>query len=182
MNLFLLLIFVSVPFSRALFLPYNSSILQLPSQDTVITDGKVNAVPWPTPPFDRYVRNGVSLNITAYGDTLLPSHYYYVLQALLALQRTILESGKLDEKLLDITTAAATRGNVYVNVGFYNLHPPAGIKVGQAGDVIYKAWQLTIEFFPPKEITESTVLLRNNRLALFRMSFRVGGASRQLQH
>ena len=137
-------------------------------------------MPWPTPPLDRYVRDGISLNITAYGDTLLPSHYHYVLQALVALQRTVLESGRNDEKLKDITSAAATRGNVYVDVGFYALNPPAGIKVGQAGDVLYKAWQLTIEYFPPKEITESTVLLRNKGLALFRMSFRVVGPSRQL--
>ena len=170
MNLFFLLIFVSVPLSRAFLLPFNSSILQLPSQDTIITNG--NAVPWPPLPLDRYIRNGISLNITAYGDTLHNRDHPSVLQALLALQRTILDVGKPGEKLNEITTAEDVKGNVYVNIGFYSLHPPMGIKIAQAGDVLHMAWQLLMAYYPPREITESTVLLRDKGLALFRMSFR----------
>lgn len=176
MNLFFLLVFVSVPLSRALFLPYNSSILQLPSsQDTGFANS--NAVPWPPPPVERYIRNGISLNVTAYGDTLAISYHPNILQALLALQRRILDVGKTGEKLPAITTAADVRGGVYVNVGFYALHPPVGIKVGQAGDVLQKVWELMMEYYPPKEITESTVLLRDKGFALFRLSFRVLGSN-----
>ena len=179
MNLFLLLIFVSVPFSRALFLPFNSSILQLPSQDTTITNG--NAVPWPALPLERYIRNGISLNITAYGDTLAISHHPSVLQAVLALERTILDVGKPGEKLHAITTAADVKGNVYVDVGFYALHPPVAIRIAQAGDVLHRVWELLMEYYPPKEIPESTVLLRDKELALFRMSFRVLDSNGQPQ-
>ena len=171
MNLLFLLIFVSVPFSRALSLPYNSSsILQLPSQNTI---SNVAAVPWPSLPVDRYIRNGISLNITSYGDTLSASNHPSVLQALLALEHTILDVGKPNEKLNEITTAADVKGDVYVEVGFYSLHPPVGIKIGQAGDVLHKVWELLMEYYPPKEIPEATVLLKDKGLALFRLSLRV---------
>ena len=171
MNPFFLLLLVSVHLSRALFLPSNSSILRLPSQDTVIQTGA--ALPWPPVPLERYIRNGISLNITAYGDTLPASHHPSVLQALIALQQTILDVGKPGEKLHEITTASDVRGDVFVDIGFYALHPPVGIRVGQAGDVLRQVWEFTMEYYPPKEITESTVLLRDKGLALFRMSFRV---------
>ena len=179
MNLFFLLIFASFPFSRALFLPSNSSILQLPSTDTIITPA--NAVPWPPLPLERYIRNGISLNITAYGDTLSASEHPSVLQALLALQHTILGVGKPGEKLHAITTAEDIKGDVYINVGFYSLHPPTAIRVAQAGDVLRQVWELLMEYYPPKEITESTILLRDKGLALFRMSFRVLESNGQSQ-
>ena len=171
MNLFFSLILVSVPLSRALFLPSNSSILQLPSQDTIDTNG--NAVPWPSPPLDRYIRNGISLNVTAYGDTLANTYHTMILQAILTLQQSILASGKPGERLHAITTASDTKGNVFVDVGFYSLHPPVMISVAQASDVLRKVWELHMEYYPPKEITESTILLRDKGLALFRMSLRV---------
>ena len=96
-------------------------------------------------------------------------------------ERTILNVGKPGEKLHAITTAADVKGNVYVDVGFYALHPPVGIRIAQAGDVLHRVWELLMEYYPPKEITESTVLLRDKDLALFRMSFRVLGSNGQPQ-
>lgn len=139
----------------------------------------MNAVPWPSLPVDRYIRNGISLNITAYGDTLSASHHPSVLQALLALEHTILAVGKPGEKLHEITTAADVKGDVYVEIGFYSLHPPMGIRIGQAGDVLHKVWELLMEYYPPREIPEATVLLKDKELALFRMSLRVQGSNGQ---
>ena len=178
MNWVYLLIFVSPPLSEALFLPSNSSILQLPSQDTIIETGEPNARKplqtrlWPPVPFDSYIKNGISVNITTYGDTLSDKQAPNVLRAILALQGSIQGIGKPSDTLKPITTAADTKGNLYIDIGFYSLHPPAGIKVAQASDVLHKMWQLVMEYYPPKEIPLATILLRDEGIALFRMSFR----------
>ena len=71
-----------------------------------------------------------------------------------------------------------TRGDVYTEIGFYALRPSKGIKRYQAEDVLYKIWELLIEFYPPREITKSEILVLGGEVALFRMSFRenVGGS------
>ena len=178
MILFLLLVLVSVRLSKALSSPSNSSVLQLPTQDTIITIGKPNngatfrARPWPDVPFERLVHHDIMLNVTAYGDTLSTKKAPYILQALIEIQQHILVTGEPDDTLIPFTSSSNIRGRVFVDIGFYALHPPAGIKVAQAGSVIYSVRQLLMEHYPPKEITMSSVRVLGEEVALFRLSFR----------
>ena len=177
MQLVFSLIFVSISVCKALLLPFNSSVLRLPSQDSILATGETNAgitpihTPWPSLPYLRYIKNGLVINITAYGDSLSKLRTPNVLQALPLIQRVILDAGEPNDTLEDITTVGDTRGHVYTEIGFYALHPPGGITRSQAGDVLHKVWQLLIEFFPAKEITLSSIIFGGEDIALFRLSF-----------
>ena len=179
MGLFVFCMFVSIHLSEALFLPFNSSTLQLPSQDTVLETANLNTAPaqgnhpWPPPPYQRYIGNGLAINIMAYGDSLPKKYSSSILSALLAIQRIIQVAGEPGDVLEEITTVGEIKGGVYTEVGFYSLYPPAGIRRSQAADVIHKVWLLVIEYLPPDEITQSTILFEGSDLALFRFSFRV---------
>lgn len=178
MKVFVSLILGSIYFSEALLLPFNSSILRLPSQDAVPAIGETGTNkslkdnPWPSPPFQREIKNGLSIRITAYGDLLTNRYTHNVLEALLPIQRVVRDAGELDDVLEETTTIGKFEGLVYTEVGFYSLHPPAGIKRSQAVDVLFKVWQLVIEYSPAREITFSTILVEGRELALFRLSFR----------
>ena len=173
------LICVSIHLGSALLLPPNSSVLRLPSQDSSLATEEFNTTthnlgdnPWPPLPFERSIKNGLSINITAYGDMLTKKYTPNVLQALLPIQLIIQNAGKPSDVLEETTTVGELRGNVYTEVGFYSLHPPGGIRRSQAADVLHKVWQLVIEYFPAKEITSSTIIAEGKELALFRLSFR----------
>ena len=109
---------------------------------------------------------------SAYGDSLPSQYSTNLLQALLEIQDVLQIAGKPGDVLEEITTVGSFKGNVYAEVGFYCLHPPAGIKRSRAADVIHKIWQLVIEYYPAKEVTESTIAFKGSDLALFRLSFR----------
>lgn len=171
-----LLLLPSLHPSTASLLPPNSTHLHLPSQNTILLTSNpaplLRHSPWPPVPYSRPIKNDLHITITAYGDTFPDSHTPDVLRALPPIQRTILDAGEPDDILDEITTVGTDRDGVYVDVGFYALHPPAGITRAQAADVVHKVWQLCIEFFPVREITASEVALRGVDVALFRLSFR----------
>ena len=177
--LFFFLILVSIHLSKALFSQVNSSVLRLPSRNTTLTAGGTRTVislkrsPWPFLPFRRYIKDGLSLEVTAFGDSFSDIHISNILLTLLELERTVLHAGRPDEVLEDIVTVGETSGRVYANIGFYSLHPPVGITLSQAGDVLQMAWQLMAEHEPPREITSSTVLYGEKDVTLFRLSFRI---------
>lgn len=183
MQSFVFLVLVSIHLSKALLLPLNSSTLQLPSQDTIAPIGDLDTHTsltannnWPSPPYQRYIKNGLTINIAAYGDPLAKRYTPYVLQAILSIQRLIRNAGELNDVLEEITTVGEVRGvidtEIYTEIGFYALHPPAGIKRSQAGDVLHTVWQLVIEFHPARDITISTIIEEGHDLVLFRLSFR----------
>ena len=178
MALSFLLLLVSIHFSSPLRLPFNSSVLQLPSQDTILPTGEIDTStslrnnPWPQVPYLRYIKNGLTINITAYGDTLSGPDSPAVLHSVLSIQRLLHNAGQLSDKLEAITTVGATKSNVYTEIGFYSLHPSAGIKRSQALDVLHKIRQLLIEYIPAKEITIASIIFEGSGLALFRLSFR----------
>ena len=115
------------------------------------------------------------IDITAYGDLLGKKYSPNVLQALLSIQKVIRDAGKLNDILEEITTVGQFIGSVYTEIGFYSLHPPAGITRSEAGEVLHMIWQLVIEFHPAREITSSTILVDGSEVALFRLSFRQTG-------
>ncbi|CAF9906047.1 MAG: hypothetical protein ALECFALPRED_001951 [Alectoria fallacina] len=179
MKLFVFLIYVSSHLASALLLPLNSSVLRLPSQDNSLATEEFNTSthnlednPWPPLPFERSIKNGLSITITAYGDMLSKKYTPNVLQALFPIQLIIQNAGEPSDVLEETTTIGEMKGKVYTEVGFYSLHPPGGIKRSQAADVLHKVWQLVIEYFPAKEITSSTITAEGEELALFRLSFR----------
>ena len=178
MKLSFLLLLVSIHFSSPLRLPSNSSVLQLPSQDTILQTGEINTSaslrdnPWPDLPYLLYIKKGLTINITAYGDTLSGFNSPAVLHSVLSIQRIIQNAGQLSDILEAITNVGETKGNVYTEIGFYSLHP-AGIKRSQALDVLQKIWQLLIEYVPAKEITIASIIFEGDDLALFRLSFRL---------
>lgn len=178
MKLFVFLLFVSIDLSKALLLPLNSSILQLPSQDIIIATGDITTNkslknnPWPPPPFQRHIKDGLIIRITAYGDLLTNKYTPMVLDALASIQLIIFNAGEPRDVLEEITTIGVFSGNVYTEVGIYSLHPPAGIYRVQALNVIHAIWQLVIEYSPAREITSSTIIAEGQELVLFRLSFR----------
>ena len=109
----------------------------------------------------------------AYGDTLPKRYSPSILPALSAIQHIIEVAGEPSDVLEEITTVGEIKGQVYTEVGFYSLHPPAGIRRSQAAYVIHKVWQLVRDYLPPDEITQSTIIFEGSDLALFRFSFRV---------
>lgn len=179
MRFFFFLIPVSIHLSKALLLQLNSSVLRLPSRNTTLTTGGIRTSipfqksPWPFLPFEWYIKDGLSLRVTAFGDALSDTYTSNILLALLTLERAVLFAGGPDDVLEEIVTVTEIRGHVYTNIGFYSLHPPIGITLLQAGDVLHTAWQLLMEFEPPREIPMSTVLYKGYEVALFRLSFRV---------
>ena len=178
MRLLLFLVPVSIHLSKAFSLPFNSSVLPLPSQDTTHTQGgthiilPLQSVPWPVPPFQRYIRNGLSLEINAFGDSLSGAHTDDILLGILSVKRAVLHAGNPNDVLDEIVTIADTMGDVYTNIGFYAL-PPLGITVSQAAGVLDMASQLMTAYFPPKELTSAAVVFQKRNIALFRLSFRV---------
>lgn len=178
MQLFVFTVFLSIQFAKASLLRFNSSVLRLPSQDTSLATEELNSTrilkdnPWPPLPYERSIKNGLTINITAYGDFMSKKHTPNILRALLPIQRVILNAGEPGDVLEETTTVGEIRGDVYTEVGFYSLHPPAGITRSQAADVLHKIWQLVIEYFPAREITSSTISAEGKELALFRMSLR----------
>ncbi len=180
MKLFVFLISAFVHLSEAPLPLINSSILQLPSQDTILATEEIDYHkplkdnPWPAVPYQRQIKDGLLIRITAYGDLLSNRKTPMVLGALTSIQRIISNAGEPSDVLEEITTVGAFDGNVYTEVGFYSLHPPAGIDRKQAVEVIHMVWRLVIEHSPAREITSSTILAEVGELALFRMSLRVG--------
>ena len=178
MKLFVFLLFVSIDLSKALLLPLNSSILQLPSQDIIIATGDINTnkslkdTPWPSPPFQRHIMDGLIIRITAYGDLLSSYYNQLILRALPSIQRIIFDAGEPSDVLEETTTVGVFSGDFYTEIGIYSLHPPAGINRVQAANVIHAIWQLVTEYSPPREITSSTIIAEGKQLALFRLSFR----------
>ena len=172
-----LFILILIHLSVSSLLRINSSHLQLPSQDTTITPGGVDIgghfvyKPWPRLPYLCYVKNGILINFTSYGDTLSKSQTPRVLQALVPIRHQIQEAGGPDDMIEAITIVGAVKGNVYTEIGFYSLHALGGIKRSQAIDVLNRVWALTVDFFPAKEITSSSIILDGGELALFRLSF-----------
>ena len=180
MKLFVFLIFAFVHLSEAPLSLINSSILQLPSQDTILateeidTHGPLKDDPWPTLPYQRHIKDGLIIRIMAYGDLLSNQKTPMVLEALTPIQRIISNAGEPSDILEETTKVGVFSGDVYTEVGFYSLHPPAGIDRKQAKAVIHMVRKLVMQFSPAREITSSTILAEVGELALFRMSFRVG--------
>lgn len=178
MKLFVFIILVSIHLAESSLEQLNSSVLRLPSQDTspatevLNTTQKLKDNPWPALPFQRYIKNGLSINVTAYGDLLANKYTPNVLQALLRIERIIQNAGEPGDVLEETTTVGKFRGDVYTEIGFYSLHPPAGIMRSQAADVLRTIWQLVIEYYPAREIPSSTITAEGVELALFRLSFR----------
>lgn len=112
------------------------------------------------------------LEVTAFGDAFSATHTTDMLLTILTLERAVMHAGRPDDVLEEIVTVAETRGHIYTNIGFYSLHPPIGITLLQAGDVLQMAYDLLREYEPPREITASTVLYKEYEIALFRLSFR----------
>lgn len=178
MHLSIPLITVWIYLSEAALLPLNSSILQLPSHDAILataepgTNKSLIGNPWPFLPFQRRIKDGLSIRITGYGDLLTKKQTNNVLEALLRIQGIIENDGEDDDVLEETTTVGVFRGSVYAEVGFYSLHPPAGIQRLQASEVLHKVWQLVIEYSPAREIPSSIIFVEGQDVALFRLSFR----------
>ncbi|KAM0795734.1 hypothetical protein BDR22DRAFT_893971 [Usnea florida] len=176
------LILTWIHLSKALLLPLNTSILRLPSQDTILapepvdTNTSLTDKPWPPVPYERYIKDGLSINITAYGDRISKEDSSKVLLALNAVRETLQRGGKPDDVLDEITVLGVHgEGGVYVEIGFYALSPPpAGMQRWQAACVLRFMWRLVLDFFPAREIVASKILLLRRDVALFRLSFRVG--------
>ena len=180
MQSFFSLILTWIHLSKALLLPFNTSILRLPSQDTIPATVEINTNAsltnkhWPPVPYERYIKDGLSINITAYGDLISKEDSSKVLLATNTLQQTLQKAGKPNDFLDEITVLGVHDGGVYVEVGFYALTPRAGMQRWQATYVLQFMWQLVLEFFPAREIVASKISLMRRELALFRLSFRVG--------
>ena len=159
MKLSVFLILLSIQLSNALLLPLNSTTLQIPYNT------------WPALPYQRAIREGLMIRITAYGAVLARKYTPNVLQALQDIQRVITDDGEWDDVLEEITVVGRLVGNIYTEIGFYSLHPPLGITRIQACVVLHLIWQLVIEYHPAREITSSTILA-GSELALFRLSLR----------
>ena len=180
MKSFFFLIPTWIHLSKALLLPFNTSILRLPSQNTIQATGEVDTNKslttslWPPLPYERYIKNGLSINITAYGDPLSKDESNKALSAVLSIQRTLQKAGKPNDVLDEITVLGVYSGNVYTEIGFYSLRPPAGMQRRQAHDALQFMWQLMVEFFPAREIALSKISSERRELALFRLSLRIG--------
>lgn len=176
MGSFVFLIFSLIHLSRALVLPLNSTILQLSPQDTPIATGELKTNKsltydnWPVLPYQRAINDELIIRITEYGNTLVRRYEPNVLKALFLIRQVIDDAGAWTEVLEEITIVGRWVGGTYTEVGFYSLHPPAGITRSQAGQVLELIAQLLMEFDPPKEIPSSMILTNGNALALFRFS------------
>ena len=160
MKVFVFLSLLWIHLSNALLLPLNSTILLVPFNT------------WPPLPYQRAMKDGLIIRITAYGELLGKKYTPNVLQALQIIQRVITDAGEWNDVLEEITTVGQLIGNVYTEIGLYSLHPPSGITRSEACVVLHLVWQLVIEYYPAREITSSTILLDGAELALFRLSFR----------
>ena len=180
MQSFFSLVLTWIHLSKALLLPFNTSILRLPSQDTIPATGEIDTNTsltnkhWPPVPYERSIKDDLSINITAYGDLISKEDSSKVLLASHSIRQSLQRGGKPNDFLDEITVLGVHGGGVYVEVGFYALSPPAGIQRWQATYVLQFMWQLVLEFFPAREIVASEISLLRRELAVFRFSFRVG--------
>lgn len=178
MKPFFSLIVAWIHISQALLLPFNISILRLPSQDTVLPTGEVDTNKslttnlWPPLPYERYMKDGLSINITAYGDLLFMADTGRVLNAFLSIQRTLRNGGEPTDVLDEITVLGLYSGDLYIEIGFYSLRPPAGIRRWQAYETLHSMWLLVQEFSQAREIVSSMISSQREEVALFRLGFR----------
>ena len=120
------------------------------------------------------MNDGLSINITAYGDRISKEDSSKVLLAFNSLRQTLDQGGRPSDVLDEITVLGLHGDGVYVEIGFYSLSPSAGIQRWQATRVLQFMWKLVLEFFPAREIASSRISLLRTELALFRLSFRIG--------
>ena len=173
----LLFSFILIRISLSSRLPINSSDVQLSPQHEPLTVAEIDSIvpvrnyPWPPLPYLCHVKNGISINLTSYGDMLSRTLTANVLQSLIPIRHLISDAGSPDDVLEAITKVGVSKGDVYTEIGFYSLHPPDGIKRSQAIDVLNKVWHLIVDFYAAKEITSASIILHGGDLALFRLSF-----------